>query len=94
MFVIILIMASGILFGRLLRNRNLKFLSKVINILIWLLLFLLGVEVGGDERIVKGITGLGVEAIGISVAAVIGSALLAWGLWKWSNYRVKGRGRR
>lgn len=83
-------MAAGILFGRLLRNRELKYLSKVINILIWLLLFLLGVEVGGDERIVKGITGLGVEALGISIAAVFGSALLAWGLWKWSACRRKG----
>lgn len=94
MFVIILIMAGGILLGRLLRNRNLKFLSKIINILIWVLLFLLGVEVGGDERIVKGITGLGIEAIGISVAAVIGSGLFAWGLWKWSDTCRKGDKRR
>lgn len=76
-------MASGILLGRFLRNRNLSLLSKTINVLIWMLLFLLGVEVGGDERIVKGIANLGAEAIVISAAAVAGSTIFAWGLWKW-----------
>lgn len=89
MLTIILIMAAGILSGRILRNRNLSFLSKIINILIWTLLFLLGVEVGGDERIVKGIFNLGAEAVGISVAAVAGSTILAWSLWKWCGKTQK-----
>ncbi len=85
MLTIILIMAGGILIGRIFRKRNLSWISKVINLLIWVLLFLLGVEVGGNERIVKGIANLGAEALGISIAAVAGSILLAWGLWKWNN---------
>ena len=44
MFKIILIMASGILAGWLLRRRNLRLLGRIISVLIWLLLFLLGVE--------------------------------------------------
>lgn len=87
-------MAAGIGIGRVLRNCNLSFLSKVINVLIWILLFLLGVEVGGDERIINGIANLGAEAIGISVAAVAGSALFAWGLWRWSSSRRKGEKRK
>lgn len=78
-------MASGIVLGRLFRNRNLSFLSKIIDALIWMLLFLLGVEVGGDDRIVKGIVNLGAEAVGVSVAAVTGSTIFAWGLWKWCH---------
>ncbi len=85
MLTIILIMAGGILLGRIFRKRNLSWISKVINLLIWVLLFLLGVEVGGNERIVKGIANLGAEALGISIAAVAGSIFLAWGLWKWNN---------
>lgn len=85
MLTIILIMASGILLGRIIRNRNLSFLSKIIDVLIWVLLFLLGVEVGGDDRIVKGIVNLGAEAVGISLAAVAGSTIFAWGLWKWCH---------
>ncbi len=85
MYTIIIVMAGGILLGRIFRRRNLSYISKVINLLIWALLFLLGVEVGGNERIVNGIANLGAEALGISIAAVAGSILLAWGLWKWNN---------
>ena len=85
MFTVMLVMVAGILFGWLLRGRKLPFLSKVINVLIWILLFLLGVEVGGDETIVKGIATLGVEGIMIALAGVAGAALLAWGLWVWSR---------
>lgn len=84
-------MASGILLGRFLRNRNLSLLSKTINVLIWMLLFLLGVEVGGDERIVKGIANLGAEAIVISAAAVAGSTIFAWVLWKWCGKTQKDK---
>ncbi len=84
-------MAAGILLGRILRKRNLSFLSNIINVLIWVLLFLLGVEVGGDERIVKGIANLGAEAAGISVAAVAGCVFFAWGLWKWSKKTKEDR---
>lgn len=77
MFKIILIMASGIAIGWLLRRRKLTYLGKVTNFLIWVLLFLLGVEVGGDERIIRGIASLGLEAIAVAAGGVAGSALLA-----------------
>lgn len=85
MFTIILIMATGIGLGWLLRGRKMPFLGRITNALIWELLFLLGVEVGGDERIVNGIASLGLEAILISVAGVAGSCLLACGLWRWAR---------
>lgn len=93
MFVVILIMMAGIAVGRLLRRRNLSYLGKITNMLIWVLLFLLGVEVGGDERIVRGIGSLGLEAVAVAVAAVIGSAALASGLWIWSKRRKEGKRR-
>ena len=93
-------MGAGIIAGRLLRRHPITWLGKVINILIWLLLFLLGVEVGGDDRIVEGIATLGAEAVGIATlgaeavgiafAGVAGSALLASGLWIGAGKRKKG----
>ena len=51
--------------------------------------FLLGIDVGGNESIIKGLHTLGLEAIIITVAAVAGSTLCAWGLWyllyKWNG---------
>lgn len=90
MFKIILIMASGIFAGWLLRGRNLRPLGKIISVLIWILLFLLGVEAGGDERIVKGIASLGMEAIVITLGGVAGCSLLALLLWKASRRSASG----
>ena len=81
MFIIIGIMLTGMLVGYLLRSRRLTWIHKIITFLIWLLLFLLGIDVGGNEAIMKGLHTLGLEALIITLAAVIGSTLLAWGLW-------------
>ena len=75
-------MAAGIITGRLLRKRNNGYLSKVITVLIWLLLFLLGVEVGGNETIVSQFSVLGFEAFVLTIAGLAGSILLAWILWR------------
>lgn len=81
MFIIIGIMLTGMLLGYLLRSKRLTWIHKVITLLIWLLLFLLGTDVGGNEAIVKGLHAIGLEAFIITTAAVAGSTLAAWGLW-------------
>ena len=81
MFIIIGIMLTGMLFGYLLRSKRLTWIHKIITFLIWVLLFLLGIDVGGNDIIVKGLHTLGLEALIITLAAVIGSTLFAWGLW-------------
>ncbi len=83
MFVVISLMFSGILIGYVFRNKNLKMISKIITILIWTLLFLLGIEVGGNQEIIKGLHTIGVEALVITLAAVLGSIIGALLLWKW-----------
>ena len=55
MFTIIGLMLTGMLLGYLLRKRNLSKIHKVITVLIWVLLFILGIEVGGNEQIIKGL---------------------------------------
>lgn len=81
MFIIIGIMLTGMLTGYLLRNHRLTWIQKIITFLIWALLFLLGIDVGGNQTIIKGLHTLGLEAVVITLAAVAGSTLCAWGLW-------------
>ena len=80
-FTIIGLMGSGVLLGYLSRKRNLNIVHRIITWLIWILLFLLGVEVGNNEAIIKGLHTIGLEALIITLAAVVGSVLGAWGLW-------------
>ena len=63
MFIIIGIMLTGMLLGYLLRSKRLTWIHKIITLLIWSLLFLLGIDVGGNETIIKGLPTLGLEAV-------------------------------
>ena len=55
MFIIIGIMLTGMLFGFLLRNKRLSWIHKIITLLIWVLLFLLGIDVGGNAAVTGSI---------------------------------------
>ncbi len=89
MVVVIGIMLAGVLLGYVMRGdgRRLRPINKVIIGLIWLLLFLLGVEVGGNRAIVTGLHSLGLDAVIITSGAVVGSALGAWALWRFVSRR-------
>ncbi|VFB13316.1 putative transmembrane protein [Bacteroides heparinolyticus] len=89
MFAIIGLMLTGMLLGYLLRKRNLRKISQIITPLIWLLLFILGIEVGSNEQIIKGLHTIGMEAVILTLGGTLGSVIAAWALWK-SLYRQKG----
>ena len=88
MLTIIIIMFCGITLGRLLRHRKMAWLGVATNVLIWVLLFLLGIEVGNDDRIIRSIASLGLEALVIALAGVAGGAVLSLLLWR---YAAKNR---
>jgi hypothetical protein len=54
-------------------------------------LFLLGIEVGHNEQIIRSLPTLGVEAFAIALVCVLGSCLAAWGLWRYVNGRKEGK---
>lgn len=91
MFIVILFIFLGIAVGYTLRTRSV-FLArlKTINIwnskittwFIWLLLFMLDIEVGSNKQLISALPTLGVEAMVLSVFATLGSCALAWALWK------------
>lgn len=82
MFTVILFLFAGIAAGRLLRNRDCGWVSKLTTILIWSVLFLLGVEVGGNRTIISSLPSLGLDALLIAVLSLAGSCLFAWLLWR------------
>ncbi len=82
MFTVILFMIGGMCIGYLLRKKDLNSVHKIIIILIWLLLFLLGVEVGSDRRIIQNLAALGLDSLIIALACVLGSCATAAILWK------------
>lgn len=69
-------MVAGLVFGFALRRRRISFVPQVIILLVWVLLFLLGVEVGSNPRVVGSLGSLGVEALVLAVAGALGSAVL------------------
>ena len=92
MFIIVIIslMLTGICIGYIFRQHNLKFIQKIITTLIWMLLFLLGTEVGHNEAIIKGLHTIGLQALLLTLAGVAGSILTAWGLWAYISKKGGG----
>lgn len=82
MFVIFAVILGGIVTGRLLQSRRLAFVSRLIAVIIWALLFLLGLEVGSDPAVVGGMATLGLTAFVIFVFSVAGSIGASWLLWR------------
>lgn len=89
MFIVILFIFLGIAFGYTLRNRLASKVGvigalngRITTWLIWLLLFMLGLEVGSNKQLIAALPTLGVEAMALSVSATLGSCVLAWALWK------------
>lgn len=68
-----------------------EFIGRVITALIWVLLFLLGIEVGANPHIVNGLQTLGLEAIVLTIAGSLGSAIFAWALWRYVCRKEAGK---
>lgn len=92
MLKIFAVLAGGILTGRLLLGRRLSFAQPLITVIIWALLFLLGLEAGSDPAVVGGLATLGATAFVLFAFSVAGSILAAWGLWRWIDRRKAAAG--
>ena len=75
-------MFVGIVGGYLFRSRKIPFQNGLILTLIWVLLFLLGLEVGMNDNVVRKFASLGLEAAVIAIAATLGSVFAAKLLWR------------
>jgi uncharacterized membrane protein YbjE (DUF340 family) len=80
MITVLLLMTAGIVIGWIFHSRE-KFLKAsaiLTNWAIYALLFLLGLSVGTNEKILNNFAKIGFQAIALTVFAVFGSILLAW----------------
>ena len=87
MLAIFAVIIGGIATGRRLIGRRLAFVPRLITVIIWALLFLLGVEVGSDPAVVGSLAPLGGAARALFALSVAGSIFAAWLLWR----RIRGR---
>lgn len=94
MLKVVAIMLSGMVVGFLLRKRHLRVVPHAVTVLIWLLLFFLGVEVGENPQVIHGIRNLGLEALWLSLTGIAGTVLFSWALWRWTRGRKKKGGDR
>ena len=83
MLEILIIMCSGILTGKLLRGKTgiLTVVEKLTALSIYLLLFLLGISVGINEKIINSFPLIGFRAIILTMSGIAGSVILAWVLY-------------
>lgn len=91
MLKVVAIMLSGMAVGFLMRKLRLRVVPHAVTVLIWLLLFFLGVEVGENPQVVGGIRELGLEALWLAMTGIAGTVLFSWALWKWVSRNKGGK---
>lgn len=80
MFIVMIIMLAGVAVGYFLRDRK-RLLLKIGQwnmTAIYLLLFAMGLSVGGDEQVMRQLDRLGGQSIVISLCSIGGSVFLSW----------------
>ena len=82
MLSLLFTLALGLLCGFLWRRRSIKGISTGIHVVICVLLFYLGVELGGEKALLAAWDSLGLTAILISLGALSGSVLAAAFIYK------------
>jgi uncharacterized membrane protein YbjE (DUF340 family) len=81
MFIVIACMISGIGIGYLFRHIKMRRIHTLILAIIWVLLFLMGIEIGSNETVIRQFGELGFDAFLLAVGGVAGSVIAAWLLW-------------
>lgn len=83
MIPIFLSILIGIAVGYLIRQKRIvKYTAQLLNGVIVLLLFVLGIAVGSNEQLVAGFTSLGIEALLLTIGGTLGSLIAAKILYK------------
>ncbi|MFV0483727.1 MAG: LysO family transporter [Bacteroidales bacterium] len=80
MFEVLAILGFGVLCGTIVSRfieLKEKYISKSITIVIYALLFVLGISVGSNDEVVNNLHSLGLQSLLISVFGIFGSIILA-----------------
>ncbi len=84
MVEVLVIMTLGIALGALLRTRKqlIKTVNKTTIWIIFILLFFMGVTVGGNAEIMNNLDTIGLRGLQLSFVAILGSVILSWVVYK------------
>ena len=84
MITVLLLMTIGFIIGYVLRNKTkfILFSNKATTLIIYMLLFLLGIGVGLNKTIVSNMVNIGLQAILITFGAMLGSLIFAYITYK------------
>ena len=80
MVIVLVLFAAGIVIGYLVKHNEklVKTNDHLTNIAIYLLLFLLGINVGSNDQIIRNFEVIGLNSLLVSIFAVAGSIFCAW----------------
>ena len=80
MLTVIGLMTLGIVLGFFFRKstKSKTTVDKLTQVVIFLLLFVMGISIGSDKLIIKTLPTLGIQSLIITIGALAGSVLLAW----------------
>jgi uncharacterized membrane protein YbjE (DUF340 family) len=84
MIQVLLLMTIGFIIGYVFRNKTkfILFSNKATTLIIYVLLFLLGIGVGLNKTIVSNMANIGYQSIIITFGAVLGSLIFAYITYK------------
>ncbi len=77
-FALIACIVLGMLIGFFCRRAKMEWINKSITLIVCILLFLIGFEIGANKDIISRLHDLGLEALGIAIATLLGSAALSY----------------
>jgi uncharacterized membrane protein YbjE (DUF340 family) len=77
-------MALGMVLGYFLRSRKklLKILTQSTLWIIFILLFFMGISVGGNSEVMKNLDTIGIRGLQLALVAIFGSVLLSWVVYR------------
>ncbi len=78
--IVLAIMVLGIGIGLIIGNRpkTIKVVGVLTSFSIFLLLFLLGIGVGTNNKIINNLDSIGIQALVLSIGALLGSLICAY----------------
>ncbi len=84
MAIILGLMILGMIVGLILGKYPvlLKINEKLLNAAIYILILLLGIAVGSNDKIVNNLFDFGIQALAITIGAIAGSVAMCWLIYK------------
>lgn len=85
MLKILLILWGSVAIGYTLRRWPQAWVGKLLTLSVWLMLFVIGIEVGGNEVLVNSLALLGAESLALTLITTLCCSLGALWLWRYTR---------